>query len=94
MEETLKNAESSDEVKKEALAKAQTMAENMLQEDNIENLIKAKGFPDCVVFIQNGGMQRGGKTGDNDQNYAIVIKDIVAGQSGITYDKIKIVESE
>ena len=27
-------------------------------------------------------------------NYAIVIKDIVAGQSGITYDKIKIVESE
>ena len=94
LEEALKNSESSDEVKKEALAKAQARAENMLQEDNIENLIKAKGFPDCVVFIQNGECSVVVKRGDNDQNYAIVIKDIVAGQSGITYDKIKIVESE
>ena len=34
VKEALKNSESSDEVKKEALAKAQAMAENMLQEDN------------------------------------------------------------
>ena len=60
-------------MKKEALAKAQAMAENMLQEDNIENLIKAKGFPDCVVFIQNGECSVVVKRGDNDQNYAFVI---------------------
>ena len=32
------------------------------------------------------------QTAESNQNNAIVIKDIVAGQSGVSYDKIKIVE--
>lgn len=55
-------------------------------------MIKAKGFSDCLVFLQNNECSVVVKIKDSSQNNAIVIKDIVAGQSGISYDKIKIVE--
>ena len=46
--------DASDDAKKEALNQAAVIAQNMEQENNVENLIKAKGFADCVAFIQNG----------------------------------------
>lgn len=79
-----------DTARKEAVDKAAVIAQNMVKESNIENLIKAKGFADCLVFIQNGECSVVVKSKDTAQSAAIVIKDIVAGQSGISYDKIKI----
>lgn len=88
----LKDAESNDAAKKEAAAKAGEITENMVKESNIENLIKAKGFSDCLVFLQNSECSVVVKTKDSSPNNAVMIKDIVAGQSGVAYDKIKIVE--
>ena len=67
----------------------------MEQENNVENLIKAKGFADCVRVYPERRMQRsGGLLKGSPDTEAITIKDIVAGQTGISFDKIKIVEAK
>ncbi len=70
------------------------VAQNTLRENNIESLVKAKGFSDCVAYLQNSECSVVVKTKDSSQNNAIMIKDIVAGQAGIAYDKIKIIENK
>ena len=92
LEKVLTDAKSNEAAKKDAVAQAAIIAQNTLKESNMENLIKAKGFADCMAFIQNSECSVVVKTNDSSQNNAIVIKDVVAGQAGIPYDKIKIVE--
>lgn len=92
LEKVIADSKSNEAAKKEAVNQAALIAQNTLRENNAENLIKAKGFQDCMVFIQNSECSVAVKMNDSTQNNAIVIKDIVSGQSGIAYDKIKIVE--
>ncbi|HEX2986409.1 MAG TPA: SpoIIIAH-like family protein [Caproiciproducens sp.] len=92
VEKIVTDTKSGDAAKKEAVDKAAVIANNTIKETNIETLIKAKGFSDCLVFLQNNECSVVVKTKDTSQNNAIVIKDIVSGQSGVPYDKIKIVE--
>ena len=92
LEDVLQDANASEEAKKEAVSQAAVIAQNVLQENNIENLVKAKGFADCVAFLQNGECTVVVQTQESNQNNAIMIKDIVTGQSGVSYDKIKIIE--
>ena len=94
LEDVLESADKDDAAKKEAVEKAAEIAQNIEQETNIENLVKAKGFKDCVAFIQNGECSIVVLTDGLLDSEAITIKDIVLGQSGIGYDKIKIVESK
>lgn len=92
LEKVISDTKSSEAANKEAAAKAAAISQNTIKESNIENLIKAKGFEDSVVFIQNSECSVVVKTKDSSQNNATVIKDIVSGQSGINCDNIKIVE--
>lgn len=92
LEDVLQDAKASEEAKKEAVSQAAVIAQNVLQENNIENLVKAKGFADCVAFLQNGECTVVVQTQESNQNNAIMIKDIVTGQSGVSSDKIKIIE--
>ena len=69
-----------------------SLVKNSQQETNIENLIKAKGFGDCVVFIQNGECSVIVNSGTLNENSVIIIRDVVSGQSGIPFEKIKITE--
>lgn len=94
LEKTLADAKTNDAAKKQAVTEAASIAQNTLKESNIENLIKAKGFSDCVAFLENSECSVVVKTKDSSQNNAIVIKDIVAGQAGVASDKIKIIESK
>ncbi len=95
IKETLENAKSSEQAKAESVKRAAEIAKNIEKESNIENLIKAKGVADCLAFIQNDecSVVVGGTEALNE-NLAVVIKDIVAGQGGIAPDKIKIVEAK
>lgn len=83
-----------DTAKQTAVSQANTIAQDIVKEMEIENLVKAKGFADCVAFLQNGECSVVVKTKSSTQNDAIVIRDIVSDQTGISYDKIKIVECE
>ena len=78
--------------KTEAANQAAEISQNIVTETNIENLVKSKGFVDCVAFIQNGAcnvvVQKDGEFASAD---AIAIKDIVVAQAKISADKITIV---
>ena len=94
LEEILKDAESSDSAKKEAVEQPAEIAQNVLKENNIENLMKAKGYPDCVAVIQNGECSVIVSGTLENESDAVVIRDIVVGQTSFAPDKIKIVESK
>ena len=96
--EKLKNLISSQTISEEAknglLEQSETLTNNIQKESNIENLIKAKGFGECLVLIQNDECSVIVNPGSIQENTAIVIKDIITGQSGIKSDKIKIIEAK
>lgn len=90
--EVLELSASTDEAKTQAVANVAEIANIIEQQSNIESLIKAKGFTECMAFIQNGECSIVINKGVLTESSAVAIKDIVKGQSGITFDKIKIVE--
>lgn len=94
LQKVLSGATVTDAEKTTALTQANAIAQNIVKETDIESLIKAKGFEDCVVFLQDGECSVVAKTKASSQDDAIVIRDIIAGQTGLSYDNIKIVESE
>ncbi|HHZ05692.1 MAG TPA: SpoIIIAH-like family protein [Clostridiales bacterium] len=88
--EVLESAQSDDAAKAQAIANAAVLAQNIEKQSNIENLIKAKGFADCLVFIQNEDCSVVVNDSDLSEDDILIIKDIVKGQSGVVFDKIKI----
>lgn len=86
----LESSEESDTAKAEAVAKAAELATVMEQQTNVESLIKAKGFEECMVFIQNGECSIVVRDSDLTADDALIIKDIATGQTGITVDRIKV----
>lgn len=86
----LKSAESDENAKSKALESATKLANIYQQQTNIEELIKSKGFSDCVVFIQNKECSVVLKKNEVKDETNLVIKDIVNGQSGIEVERIKI----
>lgn len=94
LQKIINGSNQTDTAKQTATSQANVIAKNIVKEAEIENLIKAKGFEDCVVFLQDDECSVVVKTKSNSQNDAIVIRDIVSDQAGISYDKIKIVECE
>lgn len=95
LKEIIESAKSTDQAKATAVEQVAAISKNIEQEANIENLLKAKGFSNCVAFIQNGecsvviSCPKGLLESD-----AITIKDVVYGQTCIPYDKIKIIEAK
>ncbi|MGN0518824.1 MAG: SpoIIIAH-like family protein [Acutalibacteraceae bacterium] len=90
--EVLELASSDSQARTEAVENVAEIANIIEQQSNIESLIKAKGFTECMAFIQNGECSIIVNKGALSEASAIAIKDIVKGQAGIGFDKIKIVE--
>lgn len=94
VKEILNDIKSSEQAKAEAVKQAADIAKNIQQESNIESLVKSKGFDNCIAFIQNGECSVVVSSNEFDESSAITIKDIVSGQAGIPFDKIKIAEAQ
>lgn len=90
--EILKSTESDDTARTQAVASAAEIATLIQQQANIESLIKAKGFSECMAYIQNGECNIVVNKGVLTEALAVVIKDIVNSQSAIDFDKISITE--
>ncbi len=92
VQKVLDDTTADENTKTEAANQALEISQNIVTETNIENLVKSKGFVDCVAFIQNGAcnvvVQKDGEFASAD---AIAIKDIVVAQAKISADKITIV---
>ena len=73
----------------------QTMAANTLAEAQIENLITAKGYGDCVAFLSDNGISvvvSASESGLTDTDTAR-ISEIVMGETGLKASQIKIIEA-
>ena len=71
------------------------MSTQAQSEGTVETMIKAKGYDDSVVFINDSGVNVlvTKTTEDFTAKDAAVIKDIIVAETSVTADKIKIVES-
>ena len=80
----------------EANASIQTMASYTLSEAQVENLVKAKGYADCVAFMGDGGVSVVVSTaGDGLQTEDVAkITDIVLSETDYTADQIRIMEAD
>ena len=92
LNQVLEGQDATDEEVNEATGKAAEIAENIIQESNIETLIKAKGYEDCIAIIEGDQCSVMVKIQMAQPNDAVIIKDIVHTQTGIEYDAIKIIE--
>ena len=67
---------------------------NISLESDIENLVKAKGFADCVVFIDGENVDLAVKTGPEglSKNEVAQLRDIILGKVQTSAQNISIVE--
>lgn len=83
--------------KQQIQASVTDLANTLKTEMVIENLIKAKGFTDCVAFINNGSVDIviKPKTGsDLTSAEAAQVKDIVIQQTKVAAGNLKIIPSK
>ena len=80
----------------EANASIQAMAALTMSEANVENLITAKGYGDCVCFINDSSASVVVSSTENglSENDVTKIMEIVKKETGLTADKITVIENE
>lgn len=83
-----------DTEKSDAISASTNLNALVETEGNIENLIKAKGFADCMAYIDNGTANIVVKTPGLLASEAAQIKDIIVSESGISAHNITVVEVE
>ncbi len=83
-----------DAMKEEAMSEIQQIAKDIECEANIESLVKAKGFEECVAVINGDTAQVIVKTDGLMENEVAQISEIVYEQASIVPDNLKIIESK
>lgn len=94
IQKTLKSASLSAEEKKTYTQQMTGNLEDLNAENEIETLVKAKGFADCLCFLQSGRADLTVMTSGDALTAAQVaqIRDIVLSKSNVTAQNITIVE--
>ena len=85
------SAESSEEAKAEAQQKISKIAVDIQNEANIETLVKAKGFEDCVAIISEGAVSVIVSAESLQAAEAAQILSIVYETTGINPENISII---
>jgi len=92
LKNVIENDSLSAEDKSEAAKKLTALADAVEKEASVENLICAKGFSDCVAYISDDTINVTISADGLEKNQIAQIKEIVIAQTGISTDKIKILE--
>ena len=94
LQKSLKNAKLTDEEKESLTAQLTAAIDNIATESDIENLVKAKGFVDCVAFIDGDQVDVTVMTTSDGLTKEEVaqIRDIVLSKCQVTAQNITIVE--
>jgi stage III sporulation protein AH len=85
------NAEASEEAKAEAAAKISKIAVDIQNEMNIETLVKAKGFEDCVAIISDDAVSVIVRADSLQANEAAQILAIVYDTTGTNPENVSII---
>ena len=94
LEDAAKQEDADKEVANQASESIQVLASYTLKEAQIENLVTAKGYADCVAYMTNDGISVAvsAPEGGLQQQDVAVIADVVMSQSGYGLDSIRVVE--
>ncbi|MBU3805486.1 MAG: SpoIIIAH-like family protein [Candidatus Fournierella pullistercoris] len=94
LQKSLKNAELSQEEKDALTSNLSKTLEDITLESDVESLIKAKGFVDCVVFVDGDKVNVTVMTTSDGLNQSEVaqIRDVVLSKCEVTAQNITIVE--
>ncbi len=91
IEETLKSANITEDEKQKALSEVTMLASRVEKANNIETLLKAKGFDEAVVIIGDKDVNIVVKSEGISTTQTLQIQDIVTAQTEIPLSNIKIV---
>ncbi len=96
LQETLNSDASEEAAKADAGAAIETLAASTVSEAQIENLVIAKGYTDCVAFISEGGVSVvvSAVEGGLQDADAARITEIVMDETGVPASQIKIIGAE
>lgn len=90
LEEVLGDKSTAKETAAEAVAQVSAIAQAVTQEDKIESLVKAKGFGDCVVYIEDGNCSVVVKSEELSDSQTVQILEIVTAQSSVEAKNVTI----
>lgn len=96
LQDTLNSDASEEATKADAGAAIETLAASTVSEAQIENLVIAKGYSDCIAFISEGGVSvvvSATEGGLQDADTAR-ITEIVMDETGVPASQIKIIPAE
>ena len=85
LQKSLKSSSLTAEEKKEYTAQMAAGLEDLNAENEIETLVRAKGFADCLCFLQSG-------RADLTAAQVSQIRDVVMNKSSVTAQNITVVE--
>lgn len=93
LDDVLESVDADADAKKEAVDQASAIAQNILKETNVENLLSAKGYQESVAYLsgEDCSVVVSGEVQDTD---TLIIQEIVMEQTGLTADKIKIIKAK
>lgn len=92
LQTVVESADAMQETKAQAFADISQIAKDIEREANIETLVEAKGFEDCVAVVNGGTVNIVVKTNGLLANDIAKINEIVYEQAGILPVNVKIVE--
>ena len=90
LDEVLESVDADSEAKKAAVEQASAIAQNILKETNVENLLQAKGFKETVAYLSDGKCSVV-VSGELKAEDTLIIQEVVMDQTGLTADKITII---
>ena len=96
LSKTAENESATEEARAAASTGIQLMADNAVVESSIENLVIAKGYEDCVTFVNENGVNvivSRPENGLTDTDVA-KIRDIVISEASVAAEAVKIIETE
>lgn len=96
LQETMSSESAEEAAKLDAGAAIETLATSTVSEAQIENLVVAKGYADCISFISNAGVSVVVPATETGLQAADVarITEIVTGETGVPASQITIIEAQ
>lgn len=93
LDSVLEDVNADSEAKKAAVEQASAMAQNILKESNVEGLVKAKGYEECVAYLAEDqcSVLVSGELKDTDM---LIVQEVVMEQTGLSAEKITIIGGE
>lgn len=90
LEDVLADKSTDKETLAASVAQVTAIAQAVAQEDKIENLVKAKGFSDCIVYIEGENCSVVVKSEQLGDEETVQILEIVTSQSAVLAKNVSI----